>query len=164
MINKDVLTSIIKDARTEGSTLKGIAFCSPGGHRILKYLYKTEWPDFSIAGAARQILEPFIESADNQVWSVILKELPASHRKHRDYWNNVPQLVNVREDIIKEVIRETPTYPVCIVQIYSPRLAVYFRYHKLINIKYSISKAASQIFENEMSRRYPALWNRIMRI
>lgn len=162
MINKDLLTSVIEEARSGDTNLKNIAFCSPGGIRILKYLYKTKWPDFSMAGAARQILEPAImNSIDQQVWSIIKKEIPDNRRKHKNYWDNV-SITNINEDIVKEIINETSTYPACIVQIYSPRLAVYFRYLKMINAKYSVSKGAALVFEYEMSRRYPAFWKRII--
>lgn len=163
MINKDALATIINNARSDDLNLKRVAFCSPGGHRILKYLYKTR-PDFSMAGAARQVLEHAIENSEAQhLWSIIFDELPPYRRKLRDYWQGVV-LVNVREDIIKQVIEETPAYSDCTVQIYSPRLAVYFRYMRLDNTKYSISKAAAQIFENEMNQMYPAVWKRLSRI
>lgn len=162
MINRDALTSIIKNTRCGDLNQKRIAFCSPGGCRILKYLYKTK-PDFSMAGAARQSIEHTIRNSEAQhLWSIIYDEFPY-RRKQRDYWQGVV-LVNVQEDVIKQVIMETPTYPSCIVQIYSPRLAVYFRYMKQIYMKDSISKAAANIFENEMSQSYPAFWKRVARI
>lgn len=159
MINKDTLTSIIENTRSGDLNQKRIAFCSPGGLRILKYLYKTK-PGFSMAGAARQVLEYSIRNSEAQhLWSLIYDQFPYT-RKQRDYWQGII-LINIREDIIKQVIRETSTYPACIVQIYSPGLAVYFRYQKLVNSKHSISKAAAMIFENEMSNSYPALWKRV---
>lgn len=162
MINRDALTSIIHNARSDDLNYKRIAFCSPGGLRILKYLYKTR-PDFSMAGAARQIIEHTIENSEAQhIWSIIFEQFP-NGKVERNYWQDVV-LTNVNETIMKEVINETPTYHSCIVQIYSPRLSVFFRYMKLDDRKYTISKAAARIFENEMSRSYPALWKRVEKI
>lgn len=159
MIDRDALTSIIENTRCGDLNQKRIAFCSPGGLRILKYLYITRL-NFSMAGAARQVLEYSIRNSEAQhLWSLLYDEFPY-RRKQRDYWEGVV-LININEDIIKLVIKETSTYPACIVQIYSPRLAVFFRYQRLVNPKYSISKAASMIFENEMSNRYPAVWKRV---
>lgn len=159
MIDRDALTSIIENTRCGDLNQKRIAFCSPGGLRILKYLYKTK-SDFSMAGAARQVLEHSIRNSEAQhLWTLIYDQFPY-RRRRRDYWHGIV-LINIQEDIIKQVIKETSTYPACIVQIYSPRLAVFFRYQRLVNPKYSISKAAAQIFENEMSKKYPALWKRV---
>lgn len=156
-LDETILQQIIQSL-DKGQTFKQVQVYSRPALVVLHYL-DLSTPGFSKGGAVEEMLAEAVKKEYPDLWEKLTElNIPETEEKETYLPRKFPKIVKTKW---AQAVDEAKGRKGRVVNTYNPKISVILRYNRKTIPRYKMSAEAAKLIEQEISRRYPDVWEKV---